>query len=67
MIYVISTGMGDYLDLTGRAIKALNECEIIVGYKKYVGVIEKNQDTMQESVSPNHLQKETAHVPTLRQ
>ncbi len=42
MIYVISTGMGDYLDLTGRAIKALNECEIIVGYKKYVGLIEKH-------------------------
>ena len=41
MIYVIGIGTGDYGDLTINAINALNDCEIIFGYKKYVDLIKK--------------------------
>ena len=39
MIYVIGTGPGGIDEITPRAINALNECEIISGYSRYIELI----------------------------
>lgn len=39
MIYVIGTGPGGIDEITPRALNALNECEIISGYSRYIDLI----------------------------
>ena len=39
MIYVIGTGPGEIDGITPKALKALNECEIISGYSRYIDLI----------------------------
>lgn len=39
-IYVVGIGPGDYDMMTGRAIKALQECDTIVGYQVYTALIQ---------------------------
>lgn len=41
-IQVVGIGPGDYEDMTVRAIHALNECDVIVGYTVYVELIRKH-------------------------
>ena len=42
MIYVIGTGPGDFKYITPEALEALNKCEIISGYEKYINLIKNN-------------------------
>ena len=37
-IYVVGIGPGAYDQMTGRAIRALNESDVIIGYTVYVAV-----------------------------
>ena len=39
MIYVIGTGQGEIDGITPKALNALNECEIISGYSRYIDLI----------------------------
>lgn len=39
MIYVIGTGPGEFDGITPKALNALNECEIISGYSRYIELI----------------------------
>ncbi|MBQ3396409.1 MAG: precorrin-3B C(17)-methyltransferase, partial [Synergistaceae bacterium] len=39
MIYVIGTGPGEIDGITPKALNALNECEIISGYSRYIDLI----------------------------
>ncbi|MBF0275689.1 MAG: precorrin-3B C(17)-methyltransferase [Nitrospinae bacterium] len=38
-IYLIGFGPGDYDNMTHRAVNAIKECEVIVGYKTYINLI----------------------------
>ena len=38
-IYVVGIGPGDYEQMTGRAVKALEESDVIIGYTVYVDLV----------------------------
>ena len=38
-IYVVGIGPGAYDQMTGRAIRALNESDVIIGYTVYVDLV----------------------------
>lgn len=39
MIYVVGLGPGDKGRMSRRALEALNKCDVIIGYKKYIELI----------------------------
>ena len=41
-IYVVGMGPGAYEEMTVRAVKTLEECEVIVGYTVYVDLLKKH-------------------------
>ena len=40
-IYVVGIGPGAYDQMTGRAIRALNESDVIIGYTVYVDLVKE--------------------------
>ena len=40
-IYVVGIGPGAYDQMTGRAIRALNESDMIIGYTVYVDLVKE--------------------------
>ena len=40
-LYVVGIGPGEYDMMTGRAIKALKNAEVIVGYQVYTALVEQ--------------------------
>ena len=38
-IYVVGIGPGDYEQMTGRAVRALKESDVIIGYTVYVDLV----------------------------
>ena len=41
-IYVVGMGPGAYEEMTVRAVKTLEECEVIVGYTVYVDLLKEH-------------------------
>ena len=41
-LYVVGIGPGDYEQMTMRAVKVLNSCEVIVGYTVYVELLKEH-------------------------
>ena len=41
-IYVVGIGPGAYDQMTGRAIRALNESDVIIGYTVYVDLVKED-------------------------
>ncbi len=39
-IYIVGIGPGNYEEMTIRAVKALQQCEVIIGYQVYIGLVE---------------------------
>lgn len=56
MIYIVSTGPGVVECMSGEAIKAIETCDVIVGYKKYVELIEPMLDG--QEIFANGMMKE---------
>ena len=40
-IYVVGIGPGAYDQMTGKAIKALNDSDVIIGYTVYVDLVKE--------------------------
>lgn len=41
-IYVVGIGPGEYEQMTIRAVKALESCDIIIGYTVYVDLVREH-------------------------
>lgn len=41
-VYVIGIGPGAYEEMTIRAVKALKECDVIIGYTVYVDLVKEH-------------------------
>ena len=51
-LYVIGIGPGDYEDMTYRAVKALESCDLIVGYGVYVDLLRPHFPDKEYYVTP---------------
>ena len=41
-IYVVGIGPGEYEQMTIRAVKALESCDVIIGYTVYVDLVREH-------------------------
>ena len=48
-IYVVGIGPGAYDQMTGRAIRALNDSDVIIGYTVYVDLPVRQQEVLPRS------------------
>ena len=58
LIYVVGLGPGSKGEMTGRAIEALERCDVILGYKAYISLIEG--DFSHKELRPSPMKGEVA-------
>lgn len=61
-IYVIGMGPGAYEQMTVKAVKALNECEVIVGYTVYVELLKEHFPEKEYRTTPMRQETERCRM-----
>ena len=61
-LYIIGLGPGAGLDLTGRAEKALDDCEVLVGYTAYIDLLREQYPDRQLIATPMRTEVERCRL-----
>lgn len=61
-LYVVGIGPGAYEEMTIRAVKALEQCQVIVGYTLYVDLIREHFPQKEFLTTPMRQETERCRI-----